>query len=81
MPAQRVSMRKIIDVLWLRGTTTLNTRQIAKSTGVGDTTVREFRCPPLIGGSTVARGCCHARRAVRQARCRLCRRLVDPSRA
>jgi transposase len=42
MPAQRVSMRKVIDVLRLRGTTTLNTRQIAKSTGVGDTTVREY---------------------------------------
>ena len=43
MPALRLSMRKIIDVLRLSATTTLSTRQIATAVGLGETSVRDYR--------------------------------------
>lgn len=42
MPAQRVSMRKIREVLRLRNTTELSKRQIGRAVGIGATAVGEY---------------------------------------
>ena len=42
MPAERLSMRKVRDVLRLKHTLGMSLRQISEATGVGKTVVGEY---------------------------------------